>query len=75
MSTSRHVPALLSPTQVATALGISRDTLDRHLDLYKAHGLLEANRVGRRRFFAASSVETVLWRRRVGGLRLTRVAS
>jgi DNA-binding transcriptional ArsR family regulator len=64
--------ALLTPAQVAAALCISRDTLDRHLDLYKAHGLIEANRIGRRRFFSAASVDTVLWRRRVGGMRVMR---
>jgi DNA-binding transcriptional ArsR family regulator len=71
---------LLSIAELAVALGVSRRTVERWLSdgrLARA-GLLEANRIGQvapdgestacRRFDAAS-VEQVLWRRRVGGLR------
>jgi hypothetical protein len=50
---------------------LSRRTVERWLAdgrLTKA-GLREANRVGHARQFDAASVEQVLWRRRVGGLR------
>lgn len=55
--------------QAAEALGMHRDTFDKQVDDLKRWGLVEANRVGRRRFFAAESIKQVLWRRRTGGLR------
>lgn len=61
----------LTVAEAAAALGLSRDTFDRRLadGTLTRLGLIETNRFGRRRFFAAASIDTVLYRRRVGGLR------
>lgn len=63
----------LTVPQLADALGCSRATVDRWLadGTLARHGLVEVNRLGRRRFFAADSIPTVLFRRRLGGLRRT----
>lgn len=64
-------PALLTPAQAAQALGLSRATFDRRLadGTLTRLGLVEVNRLSHRRYFAADSIPTVLFRRRVGGLR------
>ena len=65
MTTSRE---LLTPAECAARLRMSRDTFDRGLKngTLAKHGLVEANRVTRRRYFDASSVDRVLWKRQVG---------
>jgi DNA-binding transcriptional ArsR family regulator len=62
---------VLTIAELAAALGDSRRTVERQLadGTLERFGLIEANRRGRRRHFDAASVEQVLWRRRVGGLR------
>lgn len=61
----------LTVAQLAAELGCSRATLDRWLadGRLQRHGLVEVNRLGRHRYFAADSIPTVLYRRRLGGLR------
>lgn len=59
----------LTVAQAAAALGMSRDTFDRQIEDLKRWGLVETNRFGRRRFFAAESIKQVLYRRPTGGLR------
>ncbi len=70
-------PDLLTITEAAALLRMSRDTFDRRLKdgTLARLGLIEANRLGRRRLFLASSVHDVLFRRRVGGLRVKRGAA
>jgi hypothetical protein len=55
----------------AAMLGLSRTAFDARLkdgSLVRL-GLIEVNRLGKRRFFEAKSLEAVLFRRRTGGLR------
>jgi excisionase family DNA binding protein len=61
----------LTVQQLADALGCSRATVDRWLadGRLVRHGLVEANRIGRCRYFAADSIPVVMYRRRLGGLR------
>jgi excisionase family DNA binding protein len=61
----------LTVQQLADALGCSRATVDRWLadGRLARHGLVEANRIGRCRYFAADSIPVVMYRRRLGGLR------
>lgn len=60
----------LTVAQAAAALGMSRDTFDRHVEELKDHwGLVEANQLTKRRFFVEASIKQVLFRRRTGGLR------
>jgi excisionase family DNA binding protein len=65
---------LLSIAQLAEALRVGRRTVERWLSdgTLDRLGLIEANRIGgatSRRLFDAASVDQILWRRRVGGLR------
>jgi excisionase family DNA binding protein len=62
---------LLTIDQLATALGVSRRTVEKQLadGTLERAGLLEANRLSHKRLFDAASVDVVLWRRRSGGLR------
>lgn len=65
---------LITINELAAALRVSVRTVQRQLadgTLDRA-GLVEANRLGgltAKRLFDAASVDQVLWRRRVGGLR------
>lgn len=66
-------PRLLTQAELAAALGMSYRSVSRYLKdgTLTRLGLVEANRIGKRRLFAADSVQAVLFRRRVGGLRRT----